>query len=92
MVLDCRRGIMAKVIGTIVSVIVGLVIAIAQPFTGLASQGHNMLAVLCVTLGLWIFRPGGMPLLAGSGVMVAGGLLFGLKYEVVASGFASAAL
>ena len=82
----------SKLMGTIAFVLVGLFIATAQPFSGLASQGHNLLAALCVALGFWIFRPGGIPFMAGSVVLVAGGLLFGLKYDVVASGFVSSAI
>jgi anion transporter len=81
-----------KVLGTLAFVIVGLIIAIAQPFTGLASQGHMMLGALSVTLGFWIFRPGGVPLAAGCMVMVACGLIFGLKYDVSAAGFVSPAV
>ncbi|SPF45660.1 divalent anion:Na+ symporter, DASS-family transporter (putative sodium:sulfate symporter) [Syntrophobacter sp. SbD1] len=81
-----------KVIGTLAFVLAGLFIGIFQPFTGLASQGHATLGVLFVALGLWIFRPGGVPFAAGSTAVIAGCLIFGLKYDVVVSGFVSPAV
>ena len=80
-----------KALGAIAFAIVGLLISLTQPFTGLAPQGQNMLAILCVALGLWIFRPGGVPFMAGCSIIIAGGLYIGLKYDAVVSGFLSPA-
>lgn len=82
----------SKAAGVVVSVIVALIIALVKPFTGLAPLGHYVVASVVVTLGLWIFKPGGVPFLAGSAFLVASGLIVGLKYQVVASGFVSSAV
>ncbi len=80
-----------KTIGAIAFTLLGLFIGIGQPFTGLAAQGHEILGALFVALGLWIFRPGGLPFAAGTTVVIAGSLIFGLKYDVAVSGFVSPA-
>lgn len=81
-----------KVIGTLVFVLAGLLIGICRPFTGLAPQGHAIIGVLFVALGFWIFRPGTLPLAAGTTAIIAGSLIFGLKYDVVVAGFVSPAV
>lgn len=81
-----------KVLGVIAFVLVALIVGIVKPFTGLAPQGHFVMATVITALGLWIFRPGGLPFMAGGTVILAGGLIFGLKYDVVASGFVSSAV
>lgn len=81
-----------KVLGVAAFVLIGLIVGIVKPFTGLADQGHYILATVIVTLGFWIFRPGGLPFMAGGAVLVAGGLIFALKINVVASGFISPAV
>ena len=46
----------SKLMGTIAFVLVGLFIATAQPFSGLASQGHNLLAALLRGAGVLDFQ------------------------------------
>ncbi|NLI14317.1 hypothetical protein [Pelotomaculum propionicicum] len=74
-----------KNIGVLIVVLIGLLIGIIKPFTGLPPIGHHILAVVIVTLGLWIFKPNNVPFMAGCAFLVAGGLIFGLKYGVVAA-------
>lgn len=81
-----------KAIGTGAFILLGLIIGMAKPFSGLAPQGHLILATVVIALGFWIFRPGGLPFMAGGAIILAGGLIFGLKYTVVAAGFSSSAV
>jgi anion transporter len=82
----------SKVLGVIACAFIALIIGLATPFEGLPPQGHLILATVIVTLGFWIFRPGGLPFMAGGTILLAGGLIFGLKYDVVAAGFVSPAV
>ena len=78
-----------KVLGAAVFVVCALVLALARPFNGLSEQGHYVCATILIALGLWIFRPGNIPYLAGSAVLIGGSLLFGVPLNVVTSGFTS---
>ncbi|HNT44557.1 MAG TPA: anion permease [Syntrophorhabdaceae bacterium] len=78
-----------KVLGTLVFVVCALVLALVRPFTGLSGEGHYVCSTIFMALGLWIFRPGGVPYLAGSAVLIAGSVLFGVPLGVVTSGFTS---
>lgn len=80
-----------KVLGVVAFVLAGLIVGTAKPFTGLVPQGHYILATVIIALGFWIFRPGGLPLATGCALILGGGLIFGLNYNVVASGFVSSA-
>lgn len=82
----------SKSIGVLVFILIGLIIGIVKPFAGLAPQGHYILATVAVALGMWIFRPGGLPFAAGCSVLIAGALIFGLPYNIAASGFVSSAV
>ena len=81
-----------RVLGVIASVLIALIVGLVAPFEGLPQQGHWILATVIVTLGFWIFRPGGLPFMAGGSLLLAGCLIFGLKYNVVAAGFISPAV
>ncbi|OLO27897.1 tricarboxylate transporter [Alkalihalophilus pseudofirmus] len=81
-----------NIIGAILFAIIGLVTGLVQPFTNLEPLGHYIIGTVIVTMGLWIFKPGGVPFMAGSTVLVAGGLIFGLNYDVVVSGFISSSV
>lgn len=83
---DYRDAAMAAV------VLMALAMAWAKPFSGLAQLGHHVVASVMITLGLWIFKPGGVPFLAGSAFLVASSLILGLKYATVLSGFVSPAV
>lgn len=78
-----------KVLGTLVFVVCAVVLAFARPFAGLSGEGHCVCSSILIALGLWIFRPGGVPYLAGSAVLIAGSVLFGVPLHVVTSGFTS---
>jgi len=82
----------SRVIGVVIVTLIALMTALIQPFAGLATLGHYVVASVMITLGLWIFKPGGVPFLAGSAFLVASSLMLGLKYHVVASGFVSPAV
>jgi anion transporter len=81
----------SRVIGVILVILTALMLSFVKPFNGLAPLGHYVIAALMITLAFWIFKPGGIPFLVGSAILVAGGLTLGLKYSVVASGFVSSA-
>ncbi|MEQ8201003.1 MAG: SLC13 family permease [Syntrophomonadaceae bacterium] len=82
----------SKIIGTLLVTFIAIIIGLLKPFSGLGPQGHLILASVIVALGLWIFKPGGVPFMAGSAFLVGSGLLFGLKYTTVVSGFVNSAL
>jgi len=78
-----------KVPGTLVFVASALVLVFVRPFSGLSGQGHYVCAVILIALGLWIFRPGNVPYLAGTAVLTGGCLLLGVPLGVVTGGFTS---
>jgi anion transporter len=78
-----------KALGTLVFVVCALVLALVRPFTGLSGEGHYVCSTILIALALWIFRPGRVPYLAGSAVLIAGSVLFGVPLGVVTSGFTS---
>ncbi|MCX5818781.1 MAG: anion permease [Deltaproteobacteria bacterium] len=82
----------SRITGVVIVTLMALMMALIKPFAGLAPLGHYVIASVMITLGLWIFKPGGVPFLAGSAFLVAGCLVLGLKYSVVASGFVSPAV
>lgn len=82
----------ARVLGLILITIAAVLIALTKPIANLSPLGHHIMAVVLVTLGLWIFRDSGLAYLAGGAVLMGGSLAFGLPLATVASGFASAAV
>ncbi|WP_216827422.1 SLC13 family permease [Alkalihalobacterium elongatum] len=78
--------------GAVLFAIIGIVVGLIQPFHNLEPLGHYIIGTVIITMGLWIFKPGGVPFMAGSTVLVAGGLIFGLQYDVVVSGFISSSV
>jgi len=82
----------SKVLGVIAFILIGLFIGIAQPFTGLAAQGHYIMATVIIALGFWIFKPGNTPFAVGVALIIAGGLIFGLGFNVATAGFCSSAV
>ncbi len=81
-----------RLIGAILFALIGLFVAIIAPIGALAHAGNLVVGTIIMTLGLWIFRPGGVPYTCGVAVLLTGCLIAGLKFPVVMSGFASPAL
>ncbi len=60
-----------KMLGLIAIAVLGILIAIAQPFSpGLSPLGHYVMGTVVVALGMWIFRPGMLPFMAGTSVIL----------------------
>jgi anion transporter len=78
--------------GLAVVILGALVIALMKPFADLASQGHYILAVVLVTLGLWIFRAPSLPYFAGGALLLGGALAFKVPLATVVSGYMSPAV
>lgn len=79
-------------VGMVCLVVVSLLIGLTQPFSGLSSQGHYVLGVVIISLGLWIFRPATLPFLAGGAFLMGGCLAFKAPLSAVAGGYASSAM
>jgi len=58
-------------LGVLSFALISLIIGIVKPLAGLAPQGHYILATVVVALGMWIFRPGGLPFTAGCLILIA---------------------
>ena len=87
-VLGTEQGISVKKLDVRKAGIIGVValaafIALIQPFSDLPSQGHQVIAVTLICLGLWIFRTGSLPYFAGGAILLAGGLLAKLPLDAV---------
>ncbi len=81
-----------RILGIAFLVVAAVIIAAAKPIANLSPLGHNIMAVVMVTLGLWIFRDNNLAYLAGGAVLMGGSLAFGIPLGTVASGFASSAV
>jgi len=81
-----------RLFGAVLFALIGLVVAITAPVGALTHAGNLVVGTIVITLGLWIFRPGGIPYTTGCSILLAGCLVSGLPFTVVMSGFASPAL
>ena len=75
-----------KMLGVIALAILALLIALVKPFApGSVPMGHYIMATVIIALGLWIFRPGNLPLMAGCSLILGGALaiFFTHKMEVI---------
>lgn len=73
--------------------VLGLLVGISQPFgPALSGQGHYIIMMLLVTIGLWIFKPRGIPFSVSSALFMASLLAIGLPAATVFSGFTSSAV
>lgn len=81
-----------RTLGLVIVIALAVVTAAVKPFANLSAGGHNILAVILVTLGLWIFRDPSLPYLAGGAILLGGSLAFGLPLNVVATGYISSAV
>jgi len=71
--------------------VVGLVVALTQPFSGMDALGNRMLGVMVAALATWIFRPGGGTFIIGAAIIFLGGTLAGMPMSDLAVGFSSPA-
>ena len=63
-----------NVLGALLFTLIGLIVFLFKPFDGLEGYGHQILGVVIIALGLWIFKPGNVPLFAGCAVVIFGAL------------------
>lgn len=71
----------------------GFIIGMQMPFEPiLNSLGHLVLMALLITVGFWIFKPGGISYTASGAFFMAMLLSFGMKPSQVFSGFTSPAV
>jgi len=77
-----------KMLGLILIAALGSLIAVVQPFApGLSPLGHYVMGTVIVALGMWIFRPGMLPFMAGVTVIlgVTLALFFAFKASVMST-------
>jgi len=80
-------------IGSIAVTIGAVLIMILKPLNGsLSGQGQMVLAGILITLGLWIFKPFGLPFSAGALFFAAYMLAVGIPVPTVFSGFTQSAV
>ena len=74
-----------KMIGSLIFALLGFIVIFMQPFSGsgLIPLGHQILGTVIIALGLWVFRPGNVPLLAGGSVILFGSMAI-LTYHMKA--------
>ena len=79
--------------GSALVLIGGVLLMITRPLEAeLGSQGQLALAGIIITLGIWIFRPFGLPFSAGAFFFAAFMLAIGLPAPTVFSGFTHTAI
>ncbi|MFY9140366.1 MAG: hypothetical protein WAO30_06350, partial [Thermacetogeniaceae bacterium] len=90
------RGIMenkSSLLGFIFFLLIGIFIGVFKPFQPeLGAQGHYVLMLLLITIGLWIFKPGGLPFSVSGAFFMASLLAIGMPADRVFSGFAGTAV
>ncbi len=72
--------------------ILGLVIGVWEPFSGLSSQGHHVLGLILPALGLWIFRSPSLPYFTGAALLLGGCLAFKVPLSTITSGYTTSAV
>jgi L-tartrate/succinate antiporter len=87
---DLRTNVLTpaprKMLGVIALAILALLIALVKPFApGLLPMGHYVMATVIIALGLWIFRPGNLPFMAGCSLILGGvlAIFFTHKMELI---------
>lgn len=79
--------------GTAVFVLLGLLLLLVKPFApDLTLLGHQALAGVLFTVGIWIFKPFGLPQSMGAFFLCAYLLIIGLPPATVFSGFTQSAV
>ncbi|MDD2496797.1 MAG: SLC13 family permease [Desulfitobacteriaceae bacterium] len=79
-------------IGTCLLWTAALIIEIAHPFDGLSNMGHNVFATIICVLAIWIFKPGKVPYVTGTVILIVGCVLSGINLSNVAAGFADSSV
>ncbi len=82
----------SKKLGILVFVVCAFVVGLAKPFSGLVPQGHYIIAVILVSLALWIFKTDSIPYIAGGILFIAGCLIFKLPLAAITIGYTSPAI
>lgn len=76
-----------NMIGFTAFLILGLLIGLLKPFQpDLEPQGHYVLMMFLITIGLWIFKPFGVPFSVSSVLFAAFLLVLGLSPNIIFSG------
>jgi di/tricarboxylate transporter len=82
-----------SLIGVCITTLIGLGIGVLLPWEGdLSILGHRVLMILAITVGLWVFRPMGIPLSLSSFFMVSALIIVGIPLPYIFAGFTSGAV
>ena len=80
-------------IGSFIVLVLSIIMAVTMPLKGeLGVQGQMALVGIVLTLGIWIFRPFGIPFSAGAFFFAAFMLTIGIPAPTVFSGFTHTAI
>ncbi len=79
--------------GFLIFLVIGILVGALKPFRpDLSPQGHFILMMLLITVGLWIFKPFGLPFSISGALFMASLLATGVPAGNVFSGFTGAAV
>ena len=82
-----------SIVGTLLTMGAGIFIRVFLPWQGeLSVLGHGALMILLITVGLWVFKPFGIPFSMSSMFMMGAFIVIGIPMSQVFSGFTSGAL
>jgi anion transporter len=82
-----------SIIGTLIATFTGITIGITMPWIGdLSVVGHQIIMIVLITVGLWIFRPFGISFSLSAFFMMTAFLVIGIPMGYVFSGFTSGAV
>lgn len=88
-----RPAVNLKVIGVCLVLVASLFIGFTNPWApALSPLGHKVVMALLITVSLWIFKPGNMPLSIAGCVLIVFFLILGFKPADALSGFTNNAL
>ncbi len=80
-----------SLIGFGIFALAGLLVGLTQPFQ-LDQQGHLVLMMIFITIGLWIFKPLAISYSIGGALFIASMLIIGISPAAVFSGFVGSAV
>ena len=82
-----------SIIGVVLVTAIGIVIGIAKPWIPeLSEQGHSVIMVLLIAIGLWVFKPFQLPFSMGAVFLTGSLLILGIPFSQAFAGFTSAAV